>query len=164
MRTFDDEVSYPSDPPTTKVGHARTATHVLGLCHESYIGTTIASPEDAMRVLLPMMLVDRETLVVMCLDDNRQVITAFVAAIGTATSVQCAPGSIFRPAMLLGASHILIAHNHPDGDPTPSVPDLQTTRMLEAGAAILGIGFVDHLVLTTSGKFRSIAEYMERGF
>jgi DNA repair protein RadC len=138
--------------------------HATLTCRDSDIGTTIASPSHAAAIFLPLMLRDRETLVVMCLDDDRRVITAFVAAIGTVDMVQCEPSSVFRPAMLHGAAHILIAHNHPSGDPTPSIPDIQTTKALEMCAKILGIGFVDHLVLTTSGKYRSIAEYMERGF
>lgn len=134
------------------------------VCRDSDIGTTIDSPEKAHAIFWPLMQRDVETLVVMCLDDSRNLITAFVAAIGTVDSVQCHPSDVFRPAMLLGASYVLIAHNHPSGDPTPSQPDLITTRMLETCARILEIGFVDHLVLTASGRYRSIAEYMERGF
>jgi DNA repair protein RadC len=132
-------------------------------CQDSDIGTTINHPDRAASVFLPMMLRDRETLVVMCLDDDKRVINAFVAAIGTADMVQCEPSTVFRPAMLLGACHILVAHNHPNGNPTPSIPDIQTTRMLEMCCKILGIGFVDHLVLTHTGRYRSIAEYMELG-
>lgn len=132
-------------------------------CQESDIGTTIDHPAAAARIFLPLMLPDRETLVVMLLDEHRAVITALVAAIGTDNMVQCEPSAVFRPALLLGASHILIAHNHPSGDPTPSQPDIQTTRTIELCARILGINFIDHLVLTTSGRYRSIAEYMELG-
>lgn len=155
-RKFDDEISYQSEPDT----HARPSARVLDLCHESAIGQVIGNPEHAVSVFLPMMLTDRETLAVMCLDSRRAVINAFVAAVGTVDTVQCEPSAIFRPAVLLGASYILIAHNHPSGDPTPSDPDIQTTIALEACARILGIGFVDHLVLTATGRFRSIAEYM----
>jgi DNA repair protein RadC len=70
---------------------------------------------------------------------------------------------VFRPAIECDASFILIAHNHPSGNPTPSLPDIETTRLIEAGAMLLGIGYIDHLVLTTSGRYRSIAEYMEMG-
>lgn len=143
----------------------RTLDHMLLTCRDSDVGAKIASPGAAHGIFYPMMLPDRETLVVMCLDDDRRVITAIVAAIGTVDMVQCEPASVFRPALLVGASYILIAHNHPSGDPTPSVPDLQTTKNLEMCAQILGIGFVDHLVLTAiPGRYRSIAEYMDRGF
>lgn len=142
----------------------QTLDHMRVTCRDSHIGMVIDRPEAAHAVFWPLMLKDRETLVVMCLDADRRVINAVVAAVGTVDMVQCHPQDVFRPAILLGASYVLIAHNHPSGDPTPSEADLKTTKMIEACATILGIGFVDHLVLTASGRYRSIAEYMERGF
>ena len=132
-------------------------------CLDSEIGATIGHPMDAARVFLPMMLQNRETLVVMCLDASRRVLLARRVAIGTVDMVTCEPRLVFRPAIECDASFILIAHNHPSGNPTPSLPDIETTRLIEAGAALLGIGYIDHLVLTTSGRYRSIAEYMETG-
>jgi len=165
MRAFTDEISYADDSPATPAMPRTSASmRVLGMCRESDVGTTIAHPDSAARVFLPMMLRDRETLCVMLLDADRRVITAFVGAVGTATQVDCDTTVVFRPAVALGASYILIAHNHPSGDPTPSAPDIATTRVLEAAASILGIGFVDHLVLTHTGRYRSIAEFMEKGF
>lgn len=159
-RTFDDEVTYTEDDNASRYG--RTYQHALqGMCRESDIGKAITSPEVAREIFRPMMLADRETLAVMLLDASRRVIVAFVAATGTATQVACNPASIYRPAIVLGASYVLIAHNHPDGNPTPSDADLTTTRMLEAGAMVLGIGFVDHLVLTSGARYQSIAAYMD---
>ena len=161
-RTFDDEVSYPSDAPIVPTIQAhRTSVRVLGLCPDSAIGTPIAHPLDAREIFRPMMLPDRETLAVMLLDERRNVITAFVASVGTETMVTCDPPAIFRPTMLLGASCILIAHNHPSGDPTPSDADIQTTKLIDTCAKILGILLVDHLVLTTSERYQSVFEYME---
>lgn len=133
-------------------------------CHESEIGKLVTSPQEASRLMLPLMLAERETIVVACLDERRKVITAFVAAIGGIDYVVCEPPAIFRMPVALSATSILVAHNHPSGDPTPSQADIQTTKMLEACATILGIVFIDHLVLTRCGKWRSIAEYNERGF
>lgn len=136
----------------------------LIVCSDSVVGTTVASPDSAARIFLPLMLRDRETLVAMFLDDNRRLITAARIAVGTVDMVPCHPAILFRAALLVDARHVLIAHNHPSGDPTPSKPDIETTRVLEAGARLLEIGFVDHLVLTHSGRYRSIAEYMEKGY
>jgi DNA repair protein RadC len=133
-------------------------------CRDSDIGKHVSSPDDVVRLLLPLMLTDRETLAVLCLDERRNVITARRVAIGTADSVSCDPRLVFRPAILADATFILIAHNHPSGNPTPSLPDIETTKVIEIGAALLGIVFIDHLVLTTSGRYRSIAEYTEKGF
>lgn len=133
-------------------------------CQDSDIGRAIRSPEDAIRILLPMMLPDRETFVVAYMDARRNVINALVLGVGTATQVDVDMRLLFRSALALDAAFILISHNHPNGDPTPSVPDLQTTRLIEAGCMLLGIGYVDHLVLTPSGRYRSIAEFNEKGF
>ena len=140
---------------------SQLVAHMRITCRDSDVGQVIGHPNDARAIFMPLMLADRETLAVLCLDDDRRVITAFVAAIGTVNMVQCQPSDVFRPAVAFGAAHILLAHNHPNGDPTPSQPDIDTTRNLELCAKILGIGFVDHLVLTASGRYRSIAEYME---
>lgn len=163
-RTFDDEITYPSEPTPVAIPSHRTSVRVMGLCPESAVGTPIAHPLDAREIFRPMMLADRETLAVMLLDARRTVITAFVASVGSANEVTCNPQDIFRPAMLLGASAILIAHNHPSGDPRPSDADVQTTQMIDTCASILGILLVDHLVLTTGEKYRSVFEYMEKGF
>lgn len=133
-------------------------------CRDSDIGVRIGHPTDASNIFLPLMLPDRETLVAMYLDANRRVINAQRIAIGGLDYVTCEPKLVFRPAVLCDASFILIAHNHPSGNPTPSAQDIETTKAIEVCARVLGITFVDHLVLTTSGKYRSIAEYMERGF
>lgn len=138
-----------------------TLDHMRLTCSDAQIGMNIANPTAAHSVFYPLMLPDRETLVVMCLDDSRKLINAFVAAIGTVDMVQCNSCDVFRPAIMLGASYILIAHNHPNGNPTPSRADIETTKNLELCAKILNIGFVDHLVLTATGTYRSIAEYME---
>jgi DNA repair protein RadC len=133
-------------------------------CRDSDIGKPIGCPDSAAAIFLPLMLKDRETLVAMFLDADRRLINAARIAIGTVDMVPCHPAILFRAALLLDASHILIAHNHPSGDPTPSRPDIETTKILESGAKLLGIGFVDHLVLTHTGRYRSIAEFMEKGF
>lgn len=166
MRTFTDEISYGESPTTAPpTTHVKTPMRVLGMCLDTDVGSLIACPEDAVSVFCPMMRDDKETMCVMLLDTSRRVITAYVAAIGTATRVECDVSTVYRPAVALGATYILIAHNHPDGDPTPSQQDLITTKSLEACAAILGIGFVDHLVVAThNGRYRSIAEFNEKGF
>jgi DNA repair protein RadC len=133
-------------------------------CRDSDIGRVIAHPSDAVSVMLPMMLVDRETLVLMCLDSDRRVISAIVVATGTATQVDFDVEHLFAAARMLGAASILIAHNHPDGNPTPSIPDIETTKVLEQLTPLVGMNFVDHLVLTHTGRYRSIAEFMEKGF
>lgn len=73
------------------------------------------------------------------------------------------PGRIFREALKAGAEEIIVAHNHPSGDPTPSKQDVEATRELKDLAARLQIGFLDHLVIgapdSAQGRgFVSLAE------
>ncbi|WP_322964306.1 JAB domain-containing protein [Sphingomonas fuzhouensis] len=66
---------------------------------------------------------------------------------GHSDSVTVPVARIARDAILLGASAVLIAHNHPDGDPRPSAADLSLTRRLAQGLAALDVMLLDHLIL-----------------
>ncbi|NOY25281.1 MAG: DNA repair protein RadC [Oligoflexia bacterium] len=67
------------------------------------------------------------------------------------------PRQVFRPAVQLGAASVIVAHNHPSGDPTPSEPDVDVTRRLAAAGRVLGIALIDHLVIGRT-SYRSLAE------
>ena len=67
------------------------------------------------------------------------------------------PREVFRGAIAAGASGIVVAHNHPSGDPTPSPDDQVVTRQLVAGGGLLDIPVYDHLILTATGKLYSFA-------
>lgn len=101
---------------------------------------------------------DRESFVVGMVD-ARNVITGFeVVAMGSLTGVSVHPREVFKAAVLMSAAGILIAHNHPSGDPTPSVDDFIITQRLQAAASILGIPLVDHLIVCSNGSYRAISE------
>lgn len=74
---------------------------------------------------------------------------------GTAT---IDPGAIFREAFKAGAEEIIVAHNHPLGDPSPSKADIDATRRLKAGAELVGLVLLDHLILGANDAFASLAE------
>ena len=72
-------------------------------------------------------------------------------------------GAIFREALKAGAEEIIVAHNHPSGDPTPSKADIAATKELRALASRLGVPLVDHIIMGSSssaggGEFVSLAE------
>ena len=73
-------------------------------------------------------------------------------------------GAIFREALKAGAEEIIVAHNHPSGDPTPSKADIAATKELKALASRLGVALVDHIVIGSSssadGGFVSLAEIL----
>jgi DNA repair protein RadC len=67
------------------------------------------------------------------------------------------PAQVLRPAVQLGAAGVVLAHNHPSGDPTPSAQDVATTSRVQQAAEVLNIRLLDHLVLG-GGRFVSLAE------
>ena len=68
------------------------------------------------------------------------------------------PREVFQPAVALGAVALLIGHNHPSGDATPSPEDLEVTRRLAEAGRILGVTLLDHVAWTRGGAFHSIRD------
>lgn len=67
-------------------------------------------------------------------------------------------GAIFREALKAGAEEIIVAHNHPSGDLTPSKADIAATMKLREAADLLSVPLIDHIILGRGGAFRSLAE------
>lgn len=108
----------------------------------------ITSSEDTFRCLNPFMHnLDREHMVRLCLDTKQGIIGINQVAVGTLNQVMLHPREIFKTAILLNTSTIILAHNHPSGDPTPSREDHTLTERIQEGGQLLGITLLDHLVL-----------------
>ena len=108
----------------------------------------LATPADAARYLLPRFgTADVEQAGVLLLDARHRVLHARILTRGTADATPMHPRDVFREATLAAAAAVVLFHNHPSGDPTPSADDVALTqRMIEAGE-IMGIAVLDHLVL-----------------
>ena len=103
---------------------------------------------DAARLLRPdLEVLDREHFVVMMLDTKNKVIGLNTVAIGTVDSAIVSPRETFKPALLANATSIIVAHNHPSGDPTPSPEDIAVTRDLVEAGRLLGVQVLDHLII-----------------
>lgn len=90
---------------------------------------------------------ERECLVVLILNTRRRIKGHNLISIGTMDSILCTPLSIFRLAVVASASAIILMHNHPSGDETPSQADIKTTIDLVRAGQILKIDVVDHIVM-----------------
>jgi DNA repair protein RadC len=101
---------------------------------------------------------DREVFAVALLTVRHTVLGLHTVSVGCLTSTVVAPREVFKPAILAGAAALLLAHNHPSGDPDPSAEDVALTRRLAAAGTILGIEVLDHLVLGEAGRFVSLRE------
>jgi DNA repair protein RadC len=110
------------------------------------------SPADVARFVRALVGTDaREHFVVVMLDGRHRPVAYQVVSIGTATASLVHPREVFQPAVGIGAVAILVAHNHPSGDPTPSAEDREVTdRLLRAGQ-LIGIPLLDHVVVAERG-------------
>ena len=109
---------------------------------------TINSPADAaVLVQAEMGLLEKEHLRVLLLDRRNRVLDIVEIYQGSVNSSQVRVGEIFRAAVQRLASAIVVAHNHPSGDPTPSPDDVAVTRAIVQAGKLLDIEILDHLVI-----------------
>lgn len=139
----------------------RTKVQVYGLRlvrerTETYAASHTHTPEQAASIL-QLLIGDNPTeqFVVILLGSQNQVLGANVAAIGGRSTCQVEVASVFRAAIAGNAAAIIIGHNHPSGDPTPSSDDVEFTRKVSEAGKILGIAVLDHIVVTRDA-YRSI--------
>ncbi len=99
----------------------------------------------------------REWVHVLLLDARRRWIGERCVSVGSLSSSSVHPREVFRPAIGLAASAIVLVHNHPSGDPTPSVEDHQVTVRLAEVGALVSIQLLDHVIVATEG-YRSFRD------
>ena len=108
---------------------------------------TIRSPGDAAQILMPVLAHrEQEFLLVMLLDTRNHLMDISEIYHGSLNSSLVRIGEVFRPALQRNAASVLIAHNHPSADPTPSPEDVTVTRAIVQAGNLLDIGVVDHIV------------------
>lgn len=108
----------------------------------------ITSPQDAANLLmLDMSALEQEHLRVILLDTKNKVMRTPTVYVGNVNSSIIRVGEVFREAVRDNATSLIVAHNHPSGDPTPSPEDVQVTRTIVSGGALLGIDVLDHIVI-----------------
>ena len=118
----------------------------------------ICSPADVLQHVQPLFAgLDREHFVVLALDGRNQIVGANTASIGTLSASLVHPREVFKFAILANTGSIILAHNHPSGNTSPSEDDIQLTRRLRDAGDILGIEILDHLIITES-DFVSLKE------
>jgi len=109
---------------------------------------TIRAPRDvAERLILQMGRLEREELRVVLLNTKNAVLRVSTVYQGNVSSSLVRVGELYRDAVRLNASGIILVHNHPSGDPTPSPDDLHLTAEALAAGRLLDIELLDHLVI-----------------
>ncbi|MBM3151616.1 MAG: JAB domain-containing protein [Chloroflexi bacterium] len=107
----------------------------------------INSPADAAALVTEMSALEQEHLRVFLLDTRNRVLDIVEVYKGSINSSQVHVGELFKTAIRRNASAVIVVHNHPSGDPTPSPDDVAVTRALIQAGKLLGIEVLDHLVI-----------------
>ena len=117
----------------------------------------INNAADAMQLLDDMRALKQEHVRVILLDVNRRVIAVPTLYIGSLHGAVIRTAEVFREAMLQNCPALILAHNHPSGDPSPSPEDVELTRSLIEAGKLLDIQLLDHLIVAEQG-WRSLKQ------
>ena len=117
----------------------------------------LLSPRDVFLVAQDLRRKRREFFVVLLVDSKKELIDKQTISIGTLNASLVHPRELFLPAILNAASEIILVHNHPSGDLTPSEEDLALTRRVAEAGRLLGIELLDHVIVSRTG-YRSLRE------
>lgn len=116
----------------------------------------IHCPDDVVTLMMEEMRgLDREHFRALLLNTKNQVLYADRIAVGTLSQSSVHPRELFKNAIKRSAAAVILVHNHPSGDPTPSKEDLDVTKRLARAGEIIGINVLDHVVIGDN-KFVSL--------
>lgn len=108
----------------------------------------VSCPEDIVRMFrLYLDAADREICVVAFLDVKKNILGLHTVSIGTLDTSLVHPREVFKAAIVIGASSIILAHNHPTGDCRPSYEDNKVTERMKEAGKLLGIELIDHIII-----------------
>ncbi len=116
----------------------------------SDVGDRTAASDDVIRIARPIFTeldADKEHFVLLALNNKNRINGYKVISTGTLTASLIRPGDVYRAALHLAAAAVVLVHNHPSGDPAPSVEDRDITRRLKECGEMLGIRVLDHVIL-----------------
>lgn len=138
------------EPPAGPVCGPAGPTKQIRLCMQRLgkPGPVMRSAQDVCQLLRGAGSADRESFYAMHLDIKNRVIGTEEVSRGSVSGVEVHPREVFKSAILSNATAILMAHNHPSGDPTPSSADIELTRRLADAGENLGISVRDHVIVT----------------
>ena len=121
-------------------------------------GTKIKKTKDVLPLIQHLADRKQENFICITLNGAREVIASRIITVGLVNLCQVHPREVFAEAITDRASAIIVAHNHPSGDLTPSRADMNVTRLLKQSADILGIEFLDHVIFSKKGYYSICGE------
>ena len=134
------------------MGRNRPTLHVLESTDSVYLNRTarghIKGPADIVSYVRQIARkAKREIFIAFYLDTRHKIRRAHVISIGSLAASIVHPREVFRPAIAHAAASIIVAHNHPSGEPEPSDDDIAITQRLAEAGELLGIPLVDHVIV-----------------
>ena len=113
----------------------------------------INTAKDAAAQLTDMRDLRKEHFVVLYLNAKNQLVHKETISMGTLNANLVHPREVFEPALKYSAAQIIVAHNHPSGDPKPSEDDLEVTKRLTEAGKMMGIDVMDHVIVSKNSHF-----------
>lgn len=165
----DPKLRYGKPAPATLLGAPATKACKVGkvggkdavqvcLTRPHGQGPQVLTVEAACSVLKELGTRDRESFVTVSLDARGAVLGVEEVARGSVAGVDVHPREVFKAPIILGASGIILAHNHPSGDAQPSSDDAALTNRMKEIGTLLGIPVLDHIIVAQGGKCTSLAD------
>ena len=140
----------------------------LGFCMQPAPETTdvyVRTPEDCYKTCEEQSGYGQEAFTVLCLNTRNRLIAGGIISIGIQDSTLVHSREVFRKAIEVGAAAIILAHNHPSGDPSPSTEDVKLTKQLIQAGQVIGIKVLDHVIIgrRSPGMLRGFQSLRESG-
>ena len=107
----------------------------------------VGMPEDVHRICADMSVLAQECFQVLCLNTKNYLINRHLVTLGLVDASLVHPREVLRPAISDNAGAVVLVHNHPSGDPTPSAEDLRITKQMVEAGMIIDIKIVDHIII-----------------
>ena len=118
----------------------------------------ICSPKDVYTLMYPKMREQKkEKFITLCLDTKNQILKEEVISTGSLNASIVHPREVFKSALMESSASVIMIHNHPSGDPSPSREDIMVTEKLVEGGKLLGIDVLDHIIIG-DGRYVSLKD------
>lgn len=122
------------------------------------VPVVVHTPQQAADLMMEhLRYLDREVMRLIILDTKHRVIASPIVSVGTLNASMVHPREVFKECIRRSAHTVVVVHNHPSGDPTPSRDDIQVTKRLRQAGELLGIDVLDHIIIGDN-RFVSMKE------
>lgn len=152
MRTVAELCSLPGLGPA-KAAAVVGALHLYPLLHAPALPDLLANPEAVYQACADLLCEPQEHVVTFFLSVRQRSVRRELISVGTATTSVLHAREVFRAAIQANAHSLILAHNHPSGDPHPSTADLHVTKQLARAGETVGIELLDHVICARAGWY-----------